>query len=176
MFKRAFFTLALVVLLGLSSAAESVALRELAGCKPGSDDPIVTREGLFRVHLACDHLLLEIPDRMYNRDMLLNTEFAALSGSSIFIAPGTVVDNRVVRWVRRGNKVQLVGINYEIASARAPGIERSVEAISGCSTGWFATSASYSATAGSDRARSQALGHERSEPDSGSRRAPHAQR
>ena len=67
---------------------------------------------------------------MYNRDMLLNTEFAALSGSSEFIAPGTLVDNRVVRFVRRGNKVQLVGVNYEIASARAPGIERSVEASS----------------------------------------------
>ncbi len=130
MFKRMFFTLALAVLPGLSSAAESVALPEFAGCKPGSDDPIVTHEGLFKVHLVCDHLLLEIPDRLYNRDMLLNTEFAALSGSSSFIAPGSVVDNRVVRWVRRSNKVQLVDVTYEIASARAPGIERAVEASS----------------------------------------------
>ncbi len=88
MFKRAFFTLAFAVLLGLSSAAESVVLPEFAGCKPGSDDPIVTHEGLFKVHVVCDHLLLEIPDRMYKRDMLLNTEFAGLSGSSEFIAPG----------------------------------------------------------------------------------------
>ena len=130
MLKRAFFTFALAVLLGLSSAAESVDLRDLAGCKPGSDDPIVTKEGLFKVHLVCDHLLLEIPDRMYKRDMLLNTEFAGLSGSSEFIAPGTLVDNRVVRWLRRGNKVGLVAVDYEIASAPAPGIERAVEATS----------------------------------------------
>jgi len=130
MFKRAFFTLSLAVSLGLSSAADSVALRDLAGCKPGSDDPIVTHEGLFKVHMVCDHLLLEIPDRMYNRDMLLNTEFAGLSGSSSFIAPGTLVDNRVVRWLRRGNKVGLVVVDYEIASARTPGIERAVEATS----------------------------------------------
>jgi len=44
MFKHAFFALTLAILLGLSSAAESVALRDLAGCKPGSDDPIVTKE------------------------------------------------------------------------------------------------------------------------------------
>ena len=130
MFKHTFVTLTLAVLLGLSSAAGSVDLRDLAGCKPGSDDPIVTHEGLFKVHMVCDHLLLEIPDRMYKRDMLLNTEFAGLSGSSSFIAPGTVVDNRVVRWVRRGNKVGLVVVEYEIASARAPGIERAVEATS----------------------------------------------
>jgi len=130
MFKHAFFTLTFAVLLGLSSAAGSVDLRDLAGCKPGSDDPIVTHKGLFKVHLVCDHLLLEIPDRMYKRDMLLNTEFAGLSGSSEFIAPGTLVDNRVVRWVRRGNKVGLVVVEYEIASARTPGIERAVEATS----------------------------------------------
>src|SRR5258705_5450413 len=130
MFKHAFFTLALAILLGLSSVAESVALRDLAGCKPGSDDPIVTKEGLFSVHLVCDHLLLEIPDSMYNRDMLLNTEFAALSGSSNSIAPGTVVDNRVIRWVRRGGKVNLVFVNFEISSARTPGIERAVESSS----------------------------------------------
>ena len=84
MSKRAFFTLAFAVLLDLSSAAGAVVLRDLAGCKPGSDDPIVTHEGLFKVHVVCDHLLLEIPDRMYNRDMLLNTEFAALVGQFRF--------------------------------------------------------------------------------------------
>jgi hypothetical protein len=130
MSKCAFLAFTLAVSLGLSSGAQSVALRDLAGCTPGSEGPIVTHEGLFRVHLTCDHLLLEIPESMYNRDMLLSTEFAALSGSSYYIAPGTLVDNRVIRWVRRGNKVQLVSVHHEIASARAPGIERAVEATS----------------------------------------------
>ena len=89
----------------------------------------MTREGLFRVHVVCDHVLFEIPEAVYNRDMLLNIEFAALSGGSTFIAPGTVVDNQVVRWVRRGNsKVYLVIVSYAIAAARAPGLQRAVEA------------------------------------------------
>ena len=116
--------------LALPLTADAVALRDLAGCKPGSDDPIVTREGLFRAHLVCHHLLIEIPDSMYDRDMLLSTEFEAIAGSSNLIAPGTVVDNRVVRWLRHGNKVSLVFVNFEIGSARTPGIERAVEASS----------------------------------------------
>ncbi len=82
-------TLALTLAFGLPHTAGAVTLRDLAGCKPGADEPVVTREGLFTVHLVCDHLLFEIPEAMYNRDMLLNTEFAALSGGSNFIAPGT---------------------------------------------------------------------------------------
>ncbi len=115
-------------MLGLTAPAGAVNLRDLAGCKPGADDQLVTREGLFTVHLVCDHLLFEIPEKLYNRDMLLNTEFAALSGGSDFIAPGTLVDNRVVRWIKRGNKVNLVVVKYEIAANRAAGIERAVEA------------------------------------------------
>ena len=122
-------TLALTLAFGLPHIAGAVTLHDLAGCKPGSDEPVVTREGLFRVHLVCDHLLFEIPEAMYNRDMLLNTEFAALSGGSNFVAPGTVVDNKVVRWIRRGSsKVNLVMVKYEIAASRSKGLERSVEA------------------------------------------------
>jgi hypothetical protein len=109
-------------------ARAELALRELAGCKAGVDARVVTREGLFRVHLVCDRLLLEIPESVYGRDLLLNTEFAAISEGSDFIAPGTLVDNRVVRFVRRGNNVNMVVVKYEIAAARTPGIERSVEA------------------------------------------------
>ncbi len=127
MLKRV-LTFAIALLLGLPVAAGAMSLRELAGCKPGSDDPVVTREGLFTVHTACDHLLLEIPDSVYGRDMLANTEFAAVSGGANLIAPGTLVDNHVVRWVRRGNKVNLEVVTYEIAAGQGEGIERAVEA------------------------------------------------
>jgi hypothetical protein len=130
MFKHTFKAVAAAILLGLSTTAGAVTLRDLAGCKPGADDPVVTHAGLFNVHLVCDHLLFEIPNAMYGRDMLLNTEFAALAGSSDFIAPGTLVDNRVIRWSRRGNKVNLVFVNFEIAAARTPGMERAVQATS----------------------------------------------
>ena len=113
--------LAIAVALALPTLASAMNLRELAGCKPGSDDPVVTREGLFITHTACDHLLFEIPDSVYGKDMLANTEFAAVSGGTNLIAPGTLVDNRVVRWVRRGNKVNLEVVRYEIAAQQEGG-------------------------------------------------------
>jgi hypothetical protein len=116
-----------VAIVAPQPAGAAATLRELAGCKPGAEDPVVTREGLFRVHLVCDHVLFEIPDAMYGRDMLLNVEFSAISGGADAIAPGTLVDNRVVRWVRRGNKVNLVAVKYEVAAAPKAGIARSVE-------------------------------------------------
>ncbi|HXX09869.1 MAG TPA: DUF5117 domain-containing protein, partial [Burkholderiales bacterium] len=120
--------LAVVLALALPVAAGAATVRELAGCKPGSDDPVITREGLFTVHTVCDHLLIEIPDSIYGRDMLFNTEFAAVSGGANLIAPGTLVDNHVVRWVRRGNKVDLEVLQYEIAAGQGEELERAVEA------------------------------------------------
>ncbi len=111
--------IAVALMLGLPHAAGAASLREIAGCKPGADDAVVSREGLFTTHVACDHLLLEIPDSLYDRDMLLNTEFAAVSGGADLIAPGTLVDNRVVRWTRRGNTVNLENVTHDIARRRA---------------------------------------------------------
>src|SRR3954471_20016798 len=117
----------LIAALAMPAITQAIDLRELASCKPGAQDVVVTRKGLFNIHFVCDHLLFEIPNAMYGRDMLLNTEFSALSGGSDFIAPGTVVDNQVVRWVKRGNKVNMVIVKYQIASASAAGIQRSIE-------------------------------------------------
>ncbi len=119
---------ALTLVLGLPVMAGGTSLRELAGCKPGSDDPVVSREGLFTAHMVCDHLLIEIPESLYERDMLVSTEFAAISGGTDFIAPGTLVSNKIVRLIRRGNKVNFEGVKYDIASERERGIGRAVEA------------------------------------------------
>ena len=119
---------AVALALALPVAAGAMSLRDLAGCKPGSDDAVITREGLFTVHTVCDHLLIEIPQSVYGRDMLFNTEFAAVSGGANLIAPGTLVDNHVVRWVRRGNKVDLEVLQYEIAAGQSEEFERAVEA------------------------------------------------
>jgi hypothetical protein len=120
---------ALTLMLGLPLASGAANLREMAGCKPDVDAPIVSREGLFTAHMVCDHLLLEIPDSLYDRDMLLSTEFAAISGGSDFIAPGTLVSNRAIRLNQRGNRVNIEDVKYDIVSEREPGIERAVEAI-----------------------------------------------
>ena len=61
---------ALALMLGLPLASAAANLREMAGCKPDVDTSVVSREGLFTAHMACDRLLLELPDSLYDRDML----------------------------------------------------------------------------------------------------------
>ena len=123
---RLFPMLALGVLAALPSHAASN-LREIAGCKPGADDAVITREGLLTIHLLCDRLLAEIPASLYRRQLLLNTEFAAVSGGAGAVAPGTVVDNRVVQFVQRGSRVFLEELSFEISASPEPGLERGVE-------------------------------------------------
>ena len=120
-------TLAIGLALVPPTALAAADLRRIANCQPGADDAIVTREGLLTVHLVCDRLLVEIPPSVYRRELLLNTEFAAVSGGAGVVAPGTVVDNRVVRLVRRGNRIHLEELRYEITSEREAGIERAIE-------------------------------------------------
>jgi hypothetical protein len=158
------FAPAMAIILGLPAAAgAAVTLRDLAGCKPGADDPVVTSTGLVTTHLVCDHLLLELPETIYGRDLLLNTEFAALSGGSNFIAPGTVVDNRVVRFVRRGkNKVDLVMVTYEIARApvdwNAPSREFAPTTLDRSTSWGAAPKAKRSLTSRRDSSRSRRAG------------------
>jgi hypothetical protein len=102
----------------------------VASCPAGMDQKVETLTGMFNVHVICDHVLFEIPKPMLNRDMLVNTEFAALSTGSDFVAPGSVVDNRVVRWVRRGNKIHLEDVRHEIWAPNMPNLQRGVESAS----------------------------------------------
>ena len=101
---------------------------EVAPCRPNMPQRMVSLPGMFMVHVVCDHVLFEIPIKMLDRDMLLNTEFAALSTGSDYVAPGSVVDSRVVRWVRRGNKVYLEDVRYEMWAPNMPNLQRGVEA------------------------------------------------
>ncbi len=100
---------------------------EVAACRPNMPQTVRTLKGLFHVHIACDHVLFEIPLDKLNKDMLINTEFAALSTGSDFVAPGSVVDSRVVRWVRRGNKVYLENVRYEMWAPNMANLQRGVE-------------------------------------------------
>ena len=86
---------------------------------------------MLTVHVICDRVIFEIPPHGLDRDLLVNTEFAALSTGSDFVAPGSVVDNRVVRLIRLGNKILLEDVRYEIlAREEQPNLQRGVEAAS----------------------------------------------
>src|SRR4029077_17687311 len=115
------------LVLGCAGAAHAMKASEVAPCRPNMPERMVSLPGLFTVHVVCDHVLFEIPLAMLDRDMLLNTEFAALSTGSDYVAPGSVVDSRVVRWVRRGNKVYLENVRYEMWAPNMANLQRGVE-------------------------------------------------
>jgi len=115
-----------LLLLGMS-AAHAMKASDVAPCRPNMPQEVRTLPGLFTVHVACDHVLFEIPPEMLERDILLNTEFAALSTGTDYVAPGSVVDSRVVQWVRRGNKVYLETVRYEMWAPNMPNLQRGVE-------------------------------------------------
>jgi hypothetical protein len=112
------------------SSAFGAAMAVVTPCAPGKEPDKQTLSGLLTVHVICDRVIFEIPPAGLNRDILVNTEFAALSTGSDFVAPGSVVDNRVVRLIRRGSKIHLEDVRYEILEQRQPNLQRGVEAAS----------------------------------------------
>ncbi len=88
-----------------------------------------TQEGMFRTHLVCDRLLLEIPVALLDRDLLLNTEFVGLSTGTDYAAPGALVYNRVVRFLRRRGKVDLVSLRFEVSARQVPRLEPAVRSM-----------------------------------------------
>jgi Met-zincin/Domain of unknown function (DUF5117)/Domain of unknown function (DUF5118) len=115
------------VVLGCAATADAMNASEVAPCRPNMPERMVSLPGMLTVHVVCDHVLFEIPLNMLDRDMLVNTEFAALSTGSDYVAPGSVVDSRVVRWVRRGNKVYLENVRYEMWAPNMANLQRGVE-------------------------------------------------
>lgn len=109
------------------SAAWSMRPSEVAPCRPNMPQEVRSFPGVFTIHVVCDHVLFEIPPKLLNRDMLVNTEFSGLSAGVEKLAPGAVVDSRVVHWVRRGNKVFLETVRYEMKAENTSGLERGVE-------------------------------------------------
>jgi hypothetical protein len=101
-----------------------------ASCPPGKEQTVQTLKGMFTVHVVCDRVMFEIPPRLLNRDILANTEFAALSTGTDYVAPGSAVDNRVIRLVRMGNKIYLEDVRYEVWARQQSNLQRGVEAAS----------------------------------------------
>jgi hypothetical protein len=99
-------------------------------CPAGKERQAQTLVGLLTVHVICDRVIFEIPEAGFNRDILVNTEFAALSTGTDFVAPGSLVDNRVVRLIRRGSTIQLEDVRYEILAQKQQNLQRGVEAAS----------------------------------------------
>ena len=123
-------TCLLLVALFCRSALGATATGVVAACPPGEPPKTQTLKGLVTVHIVCDHILVEIPEEALGQDFLFNTEFAALSTGTDFVAPGSVVDNRVVRFTKRGSKLYLEDVHYELWAPKQSNIQRGVEAAS----------------------------------------------
>lgn len=117
---------ALMFALSLDAAAMNAS--DVAACGPGMRSRVDTLHGLFDVHVVCDRVFFEIPARLLGRDLLVTTEFAAVSVDTEEASPGEVVYNGLVRFVRRGGKVFLERVRYDLWAEKVPNLQRAVEA------------------------------------------------
>ena len=74
-----------------------------------------TKSGLFKVHKIGDRVLFEIPRRELNKDILLVQEIAQTTLGAGY--GGQAAGNRVLRFERRENRVDVRGISYEVLSS-----------------------------------------------------------
>ena len=109
-------------------AAFAMNASDVATCPPAMERKSETISGLFKIHVACDQVFFEIPTSVLGKDLLVTTEFAAVSVSTEEAAPGEVVYNGLLRFVRRGNRVFLERVQYDIWASMAPNLQRGVEA------------------------------------------------
>src|SRR6185503_19068053 len=130
MIMRAFVLAASILAASFSQIAHGAETAVVRPCQPGKEEPPQTLSGLLTVHVICDRVIFEIPPAGFDRDILVNTEFAALSTGTDFVAPGSLVDNRVVRLIRRGSQIQLEDVRYEILAQKQANLQRGVEAAS----------------------------------------------
>ncbi|RXG18416.1 putative protein DUF5118 [Leeuwenhoekiella aestuarii] len=86
--------------------------------------------GLFTTHRIDDKLYLEIPDSLLGKDMLLVSRIAKVPAGygGGYVNAGSKVNEQVVRWIRRGNKIDVKVISFENKSDEESPIHKSVEA------------------------------------------------
>ena len=73
-----------------------------------------TRDGLFKVHRVGSRLLFEIPRKEFGKDILLVSEIAKTTLGVGY--GGQALNNRVLRWERRDNRVLLRAVSYQVVA------------------------------------------------------------
>jgi uncharacterized protein DUF4953/uncharacterized protein DUF5117/uncharacterized protein DUF5118 len=94
-------------------------------------DRVITKEaksdeGLFTVHRIGDRLYYEIPTSQLNKEFLWVSQIARTTVGAG--QGGQAVGSRVVKWERRGNRVLLRSVSYDIVADRRQPIAQAVEA------------------------------------------------
>lgn len=100
-----------------------------AGPKPYKEvitDQAKSRPGLFTIHQVGEKTYFELPEALYGKVMLWNTEVAKVPAGIEF--GGFPVGYRVVKWERRNNKIQLRNVSYDKRADGKSAIQESVDA------------------------------------------------
>lgn len=95
-----------------SKKTDATAMAKPAGKKPGKNDPkpydkVITKdaksdEGLFTVHSLDDKFYYEIPDSLFDREMLMVTRISKTASGLGF--GGGKQNEQVLRWEKKGKK------------------------------------------------------------------------
>lgn len=98
--------------------------------RPRPYSEVITREaksddGLFRTHQIDDRVFFEIPTAALGKEILWVTTFRETQTGVGY--GGTEVQDRVVRWEKRGDKLLLRNVDYQIRSSAEGAIRRSIK-------------------------------------------------
>ena len=99
--------------------------------EPRPYDRVITKDarsddGVFTVHRIGDRLFYEIPKPMLDKEFLWVSQIARTTLGVGW--GGQAAGNRVVRWERRGNRVFLRNVSFEVVADSAQPIARAVKA------------------------------------------------
>jgi len=87
---------------------------------------VKTKAGLFKTHRIGGRLYYEIPKGELGKDMLLVTQIAKTNEGSGY--GGQALDNRVVRWERKDNRVLLRAVSFALIADPSSPVARAVDA------------------------------------------------
>ncbi|NRB84372.1 MAG: zinc-dependent metalloprotease [Winogradskyella sp.] len=103
--------------------------------KPNKNDPkpynkVITKDaksdaGLFTVHTLNDKFFYEIPDSLFDREMLMVTRIAKTASGLGF--GGGKQNEQVLRWERKGKKVILRVVSYNVTAADSLPVNEAVK-------------------------------------------------
>ncbi|KAA2219944.1 zinc-dependent metalloprotease [Maribacter flavus] len=128
--KLLFPLLAIVCLLSFQTTEAQIFKKkkkktETAAEKPNKDkiqpyDKVITKEaktdaGLFNVHIVDDKHYYEIPDSLFNREMLMVSRISKTASEIGF--GGGKINTQVLRWEKKDKKVLLRVVSHDVVAA-----------------------------------------------------------
>ncbi|WP_179344742.1 zinc-dependent metalloprotease [Winogradskyella ursingii] len=108
-----------------SKNGDATAMAKPPGKKPGKNDPkpydkVITKDaksdqGLFTVHKVDDSYFYEIPDSLFEREMLMVTRISKTASGLGF--GGGKLSEQVLRWQKKDKKVLLRMVSHQVVAA-----------------------------------------------------------